>query len=204
MSIHPGFVSLRELCPDLVLEMSYATTANFTGEVVPGYLAREAYLGRPAGEALARVQASARAQGLCLKIFDAYRPTKAVAFFQEWARRSEDQLELKAKFYPDFSREELFGQGYIALRSSHSRGCAVDLTLVDARGVELDMGTCFDYFHESSMTDASSVSEGQRKNRMLLKAMMEAEGFRNYAMEWWHFSFRPEPFPDQYFDFDVV
>lgn len=204
MTIPSGFVSLREYCPGIRIESSYATAENFTGEIVAGYLAQEAYLSTEAADALKRAQEAARKEGLGLKIFDAYRPTKAVAFFQEWAKRPETNHDVKALYYPTFSRLELFEKGYIALKSSHSRGSAVDLTLYTlATGEDLDMGTRFDYFDDSSATNFAGLARHQKFNRMILKMLMEAEGFKNYAEEWWHYSFRPEPFPGQYFDFDV-
>lgn len=205
MTIHPGFISLSDVCRNIIIEASYATTNNFTGKVVPGYNARKAYMGKAPAEALARVQEKALARNLSLKVFDGYRPVKAVKSFQNWAQRPEDNLELKNRFYPKFNRLDLFEQGFIAKQSSHSRGCATDLTLVDLNtGLELDMGSEFDYFDETSHTESKLISADQMKNRMLLKELMESEGFRNFYQEWWHFSFRPEPFPDQFFDFDVV
>jgi zinc D-Ala-D-Ala dipeptidase len=202
--IHPGFVSLSALCEEIVIVSSYSTVDNFTGEVVPGYKAQKAYMAREPARALARVQEKVLESGLCLKVFDGYRPVKAVQFFQEWAQRPEDNQHLKERFYPGFSRLELFEKGFIAKQSSHSRGCAVDLTLIDrASGKELDMGSEFDFFHEVSHTDSALISPSQMKNRRLLKDFMEGEGFRNFYQEWWHFSFRPEPFPGMSFDFDV-
>lgn len=199
-----SFVSLTDICPSLKLEMSYATTTNFTGEIVPGYKARKAFLTRQPAEALCLVQADALKQGLSLKIFDSYRPVKAVVFFQEWAKRPETNPHLKELYYPLFTREELFEQGYIAKQSSHSRGAAVDLTLVEAEsGKELDMGSAFDYFDDLSHTESPRINKQQLKNRLLLKSLMEGRGFRNFSQEWWHYSFRPEPFPQEYFDFDV-
>lgn len=204
MGMPSGFISLAQICPDIQLEMSYSTINNFTGQVVPGYRATEAYLGEIVAHSLVRVQKEAQKRGLSLKIFDAYRPEKAVIFFQEWAKRAEDNLALKKLYYPKFSRLELFEQGYIAFKSSHTRGCAVDLTLTERESrLELDMGTRFDYFDSMSMTDSSLILQSQRENRQLLKELMEFEGFKNFSMEWWHFSYRPEPFPDQYFDFDI-
>ena len=198
------FRSLSDLCPDIRLEMSYATSSNFTGEVVPGYKAVKAYLATQAAEALCLVQNDARKRGFCLKIFDAYRPVKAVAFFQEWAKLPETNLHLKELYYPLFTRQELFEQGYIARQSSHSRGSAVDLTLIDARsGEELDMGSAFDYFDDLSHTESARLNVEQLGYRRFLRELMEARGFRNFHQEWWHYSYRPEPFPNEYFDFNI-
>ncbi|HXH76406.1 MAG TPA: M15 family metallopeptidase [Bacteriovoracaceae bacterium] len=205
MSAYPlDFVSLSDICTGLMIAASYATPQNFTGEVVHGYKAPKALMAKEPSLAICKVQSKAMGLGYKLKIFDAYRPAKAVAFFQEWALRPEINPHLKERYYPSFSRKELFDQGYIAKQSSHSRGSAVDLTLVDASsGKELDMGSDFDYFDTISNTDSSKITEDQRKNRKILKMLMEAEGFQNYSQEWWHFSFKAEPFPGQYFDFDV-
>jgi D-alanyl-D-alanine dipeptidase len=202
--IPSGFISLNELCPSMKFQMNYATVDNFTGEVVDGYKAKKAFLAKAPAEALCLVQAEAQKKGLTLKIFDSYRPVKAVSFFQAWAKKPETNPQIKQLFYPGFTRLELFEQGYIAKQSSHSRGSAVDLTLAHAdSGNSLDMGTAFDYFADLSHTDSPKVTEEQRKNRLLLKDLMESRGFKNFSQEWWHYSFRPEPYPDQYFDFDI-
>ncbi len=199
-----GFVSISDLCPEVKAHMNYATTENFTGDVVAGYKARKAFMAKAPAEALCQVIAEAKKLNLGIKIFDCYRPAKAVAHFQEWAKKPETNPELKKFYYPDFTRMELFERGYIALKSSHSKGSAIDLTLFDlATGKDLDMGTGFDYFGELSHTDNLGVTAGQRKNRYLLKGLMEGKGFKNFSQEWWHYSFKPEPFPDTYFDFDV-
>lgn len=203
-SIPSGFISVSELAPTIILQMDYATAENFTGEIVRGYKTKKAYLALPAAEALARAQEMALKQGMSLKIFDAYRPVKAVSFFQEWACREETNPHVKARFYPGLTRKEIIESGYIALRSSHSRGCAVDLTLVEVTsGEELAMGSGFDFFDDLSHTESPKATFEQLQNRRRLKGLMEAAGFKNFYQEWWHYSFRPEPHPDQYFDFDV-
>jgi len=165
---------------------------------------KKALLARLPAEALCEVQKEALKKGLSLKIFDGYRPVKAVQFFQEWAKRSEDNLNLKKLYYPTFTRLELFEKGFIAKQSSHSRGSAVDLTLIELKtGRDLDMGSGFDFFDVISHTETNLVTEKQKNNRMMLKELMESRGFKNFHQEWWHFSFRPEPYPEQYFDFDV-
>jgi D-alanyl-D-alanine dipeptidase len=199
-----GFLSLNDICPSMKLQMNYATTDNFTGSVVDGYKAKKAYLAEAPAKALCLVQEEALKIGLTLKIFDSYRPVKAVTFFQTWAKLPETNPEIKKLYYPGFTRLELFEQGYIAKQSTHSRGSAVDLTLADVQsGKSLDMGTAFDFFNDLSHTDSSKVTQEQRKNRMLLKQLMESKGYKNFSQEWWHFSYRPEPYPNQYFDFDV-
>lgn len=201
---HPGFVDLAEVCPGIQVQMNYATPDNFTGEIVPGYKAVKAYFTRTPAEVLCRVQRDAEKKGLSLKVFDSYRPVKAVSFFLEWAQKAETNPHVKEMYYPRYTRQEILDLGFIAKRSSHSKGSAIDLTLVDMnRGEELDMGTPFDFFDDLSHTESRRVSAQQRENRLLLRELMEKHGFRNFSKEWWHYSYRPEPYPDQYFDFDV-
>lgn len=199
-----GFVSLADVCPSMKIHMSYASVDNFTGEIVAGYKAKKAYLAQAPAAALCLVQAEAQKLGLSLKIYDSYRPVKAVSFFQTWAQRPETNPHIKELYYPEFTRLQLFEQGYIAKRSSHSRGSAVDLTLIEAETDKLlDMGSAFDYFNDLSSTESPRVTEDQKKNRLLLRELMEGAGFKNFSQEWWHYSFKPEPYPDQYFDFDI-
>lgn len=201
---HPDFVSLGEICPQIKLQMNYSTSANFTGSIVHGYKAPVAYLSRVTAMALCEVQKDVQKRGLTLKIFDSYRPVKAVSFFQEWAKLPENNPAIKALHYPRYTREELFKLGFIATKSSHSRGSAVDLTLYDSKtGMDIDMGSEFDYFDDIAHTDSKLVTKSQSKNRMLLKELMEAQGFKNFSQEWWHYSLKPEMFPEDYFDFDV-
>lgn len=196
------FVLLNEYCPQVIIEASYSGKNNFTGSVVNGYKSKKLYLVKPAADALCKVQLDVLSKGLTLKVFDAYRPVRAVKFFQDWAKKNEDNLEIKKRFYPKFSRQELFKNGYIANESSHSRGAAIDLTLSDLKtGKELDMGGEFDYFDEISWTDYALLTDQQKNNRKLLKDSMEKHHFRNYHQEWWHFSLNNEPYPSKYFDF---
>jgi D-alanyl-D-alanine dipeptidase len=167
------------------VELRYATPYNFTGAVLPGYEAPRALLRREAAQALARVQAALKADSLGLKIYDAYRPVRATDAMVAWTRR--------------VNREDLLRDGYIAERSKHNLGLAVDLTLVDLRtGRELKMGTAFDTFAPSAHT-ANATGE-TAANRLRLKRAMEAEGFTNLAEEWWHYAF---PVPDP-MRFDLV
>jgi D-alanyl-D-alanine dipeptidase len=203
-SRHPDFVSLSELCPGIRIEASYSTRENFTGEIVPGYKKKIALMASSPATKLCEVQKEASKVGLGLHIFDAYRPVKAVQFFQTWAKREENNPKLKEVFYPRYSRESLFERGFIAKESSHSRGSAVDLSLYQLKSGELlDMGSRFDFFDEISNTASLKVSEEAKKNRRLLKELMEKGGFKNFEQEWWHYSFKPEPYPNDAFDFDV-
>lgn len=201
--IPEGFVSLSKTCPEIIINSNYATIDNFTGTVVNGYKRIEAIFSEVGAKQLCLVQDEAKKIGYKLKIFDAYRPVKAVQFFQDWAHIVEEDLVIKEKYYPTLTKRQVFEQGYIAKQSSHSRGSAVDLTLVDENGNELDMGTIFDFFHERSHTMNPTISKEQKKNRAILKALMEENGFKNFSQEWWHYSLVSEAFPGQYFDFDV-
>lgn len=170
---------VHELDPTIVVEMRYGTPNNFTGAPLPGYLANRAFLRREAAAALARVQRGLRAEGLGLKVFDAYRPVRATLAMVDWTER--------------VHRPDLLADGYIASRSRHNLGLAIDLTLIDlASGRELEMGTPFDTF--SSAAHTANASGQPAANRQRLKRAMEAEGFANYDQEWWHFSYiAPNP-----------
>jgi D-alanyl-D-alanine dipeptidase len=172
-------VDVRSLDPKLVVDLRYATANNFTGAPLPGYLANRAYLRREAASALARVQRDLRPRGLALKIFDAYRPVRATLAMVDWTER--------------VHRTDLLKDGYIASRSRHNLGLAIDLTLIDlATGRELEMGTPFDTFSAAAHT--ANASGLAAVNRQKLKAAMEAEGFMNYDQEWWHYTFNvPKP-----------
>ena len=199
-----GFVYLDEAIPDLVIDLRYATEHNFVGQRIDGYQHLPAILSAPAAAALAKVQAALRPFGLGLKVFDAYRPQRAVDHFVRWGQDIDDQ-RTKPDYYPDVEKADLFQEGYIASRSSHSRGSTVDVTLVyrDGAGVvrELDMGSRFDLFGPVSWPASRTVAPQQRANRALLQSLMRSQEFVPYAQEWWHFTLRDEPYPDTYFDF---
>ena len=198
-----GFVDAAAVVDELVLDMRYFGANNFVGERIDGYERPRCLLSVQAANALAAVERDLAARGLGLKVFDCYRPQRAVAQFVRWAQRIDD-LKRKREFYPDVDKRDLFKDGYISDRSGHSRGSTVDLTLVrraDAR--ELDMGSPFDFFSPKSWPSDTSVGDQAQKNRALLAAAMTRSGFRPYDKEWWHFTLNNEPFPDTYFDFPV-
>ena len=195
-------VNAGALVPGLVTDIRYAGSHNFVGRPIDGYRAPRCLLTEPAANALAEVARDLAPRGLVVKVFDCYRPARAVADFVRWARDPRDQAA-KAEFYPAVDKRTLFRDGYIASRSGHSRGSTLDLTLARAGDGELDMGTPFDFFSPKSWSADSSVTADQHANRMLLKAAMQRRGFRAYAQEWWHFTLRNEPFPDTYFDVPV-
>jgi len=198
-----GFVLLSDVVPGIVQEIRYFSTYNFVGDRIDGYEEPCALLAREAARALKTVSNEAAALGYRLKIFDAYRPAAAVKHFVLWGIEDLD-LRMKPFFYPELEKQELFLRGYIAKQSSHSRGSAVDLTLLDMRtGRELDMGSPFDYFHPLSHPDCPDVTPEQHANRMLLRELMTRSGFAPVDCEWWHFSLEDEPYPDTYFTFPV-
>ena len=198
-----GFTVLADFVPGIVQEMRYYSTYNFIGERIDGYEEPVALLTKEAARALRTVANELNVQGYRLKIFDAYRPAKAVRHFVLWGIEDLDQ-RMKPFFYPELEKQELFKQGYIASRSSHSRGSAVDLTLLDMRtGKEADMGSPFDLFSEISHPSSRAVTEEQYANRMLLQNAMVRNGFRPIDCEWWHFCLENEPYPDTYFEFPV-
>lgn len=197
-----SFVDAAVVVPGLIVDMRYAGSHNFVGRPIDGYAAPRCLLTRAAANALAEVARDLKPRGLVLKVFDCYRPTRAVLDFVRWARDLRDR-KMKAEFYPAVEKRTLFRDGYIATQSGHSRGSTMDLTLAKANGAELDMGTHFDFFSPKSWTADRGVSAQAHDDRMLLAGAMARRGFRGYFREWWHFTLRGEPFPHTYFDFPV-
>ena len=198
-----GFVLLADYVPGIVQEIRYYSTYNFIGDRIDGYEEPVALLSVEAARALKAVSGEMNVHGCRLKVFDAYRPACAVRHFVLWGIEDLD-LRMKPYFYPDLPKQELFERGYIASKSSHSRGSAVDLTLLDMKsGKELDMGSPFDLFSEISHPDYKGITQEQLDNRMLLQKVMVRNGFQPIDCEWWHFSLQDEPYPDTYFEFPV-
>ena len=226
-TLPPGFVYLEQVEASILQEMRYAGSHNFIGRPVNGYEASKCVVSEPVAQAITKVQAEFAKQNLTLKVYDAYRPLRACEHFYKWALDQDDQV-MKSEFYPDVNKADVFDLGYVALKSQHARGCAIDVTLVplpvpaqdtfkvgdtpiDGRlpkgqrfnDNSLEMGTGFDCFDELAHTMNPNISDEAKKNRMLLKGVMENHGFENYENEWWHFSLINEPFPDTYFDFQI-
>ncbi|MDQ6634207.1 MAG: D-alanyl-D-alanine carboxypeptidase family protein [Gemmatimonadota bacterium] len=172
-------VDVRAAAPEILVGLRYATSDNFTGAPLPGYEGNHAYLRREAASALARVARRAGREGYAVYVFDAYRPVRATDAMVAWTER--------------VGRQDLITNGYIASRSRHNLGLAIDLTIVDARsGSPLDMGTPFDTFSPAAHT--AHAAGTTLENRLRLKRLMESEGFLNYDQEWWHYSFSaPNP-----------
>ena len=201
-----GLVDISELVPNITLDMRYAGTNNFVGRPIDGYSAARCLLKSPVAHALADVERELRRHSLRLKIFDCYRPARAVRHFVRWANDARDQ-KTKPRYYPNLDKSELLGN-YIAPVSGHSRGATVDLTLqqCDHRATAcrtLDMGTDFDFFDPRAHTDSAQISAAQRSNRHRLRQAMHAAGFQNYTMEWWHYRFEPEPSAGIFYDVPI-
>ena len=198
-----GFVLLADYIPHIVQEIRYYSTYNFIGDRIDGYEQPIALLTKEAARALKSVSNEMMVKGYRLKIYDAYRPDTAVKHFLLWGIEDTD-VRMKPYFYPAVEKQALFSEGYIARRSSHSRGSTVDLTLLDmSTGKELDMGSPFDFFGKISHPDYLDITEEQYDNRMFLRNAMLRNGFEPIACEWWHFTLRDEPYPDSYFSFPV-
>ncbi len=198
-----GFVYVNSVIPDLHVELRYSTDYNFVGKVVNGYTANKLILTKVAALALKKVQDELEQQNLCLKVYDGYRPQRAVNHFIVWARDLHDTIN-KHIFYPNVHKKDLFKDGYIASHSGHSKGSTIDLTIIDGNtGEPLDMGSPYDFFGHQSWVNYEGITETQKNNRQLLQNVMLKHGFRNYSKEWWHFTLRGEPFPDTFFDFVI-
>ena len=197
------FVLITDVVPDAIFEIRYYSTYNFIGDRIDGYEEPLAFLTKEAAAALKEVSDELRGMGYRLKIYDAYRPQKAVSHFVRWAKDLDD-TRMKEYFYPELTKDVLFPQGYIAEHSGHSRGSTVDLTLFDmTTEKEVDMGGTFDYFGELSHPDYKGITEEQYNNRMILREVMVKHGFKPLVEEWWHFTLENEPYPDTYFTFPV-
>ena len=197
------FVVLTDVVPDAILEIRYFGTYNFVGARIDGYLEPTALLTREAADSLQAVSKDVMAMGYRLKIYDAYRPQKAVDHFVRWAANVNDTL-MKPYFYPALDKSVLFAQGYIAKKSGHTRGSTVDLTLFDMKTEkEVDMGGTFDWFGPESHPDFRGITPAQFANRMILRRAMMRHGFKPISSEWWHFTLKKEPFPHTYFTFPV-
>ena len=198
-----GFVVLSDVVPDIIQEIRYHSTYNFVGTRVDGYEEPVALITRQAAEALKAVNRELMAQGYRIKVYDTYRPQRAVSHFVRWAKAISDTLT-KQSFYPEVDKRLLFKLGFIASKSGHSRGSTIDLTLVHAQsGKEVDMGGVFDYFGQLSHPSYQQITKEQKANRMLLRRVMMKHGFAPLSTEWWHFTLKEEPYPDTYFEFKV-
>lgn len=208
MSLPHGFVYLDEIDSSIILDIKYFTDDNFIGQPIKGYEAPLCILSLEAALALSSLQQKLLSQNLSFKVFDGYRPQMAVDHFVEWSKASDQKN--KRDFYPNISKTEFFTLGYVAEKSAHTRGSAVDLTIVqlpankNSQAIELPMGTQFDFMDELSHPLNPALPEEVRNNRLFLRTLMKEGGFEPYDKEWWHFTFKPEPFPNTYFNFPVA
>lgn len=211
------FVNITDVVPDAILEIRYHSTYNFVGARIDGYEEPTALLTRQAADSLRAVSLDLKRHGYVLKIYDAYRPQRAVDHFMRWSQDLGDTIT-KAYFYPRLTKKEVFDGEYVATKSGHSRGSTVDLTIVDMKtGKEVDMGGTFDWFGIESHPDYGggnpetldfqqtdpNFTSVQFYNRMVLRTAMLRHGFKPLDNEWWHFTLKDEPFPDTYFNFPV-
>jgi D-alanyl-D-alanine dipeptidase len=198
-----GFVYIDDIITEISIELRYAGNNNFIGQRIDGYESGRCIITADAAYALKRAQNNLKLFGLGLKIYDAYRPQRAVDHFIRWANDTTD-IKMKEQYYPSVRKSELFAKGYLSRKSGHSRGSTVDITLIDlASGEELDMGSPYDFFDEKSNTLYSGISAQQRANRLLLKWVMTEFGFSSIFSEWWHFTLQNEHFNYIYFDFVI-
>ncbi|WP_297800615.1 M15 family metallopeptidase [Arenimonas sp. GDDSR-1] len=195
---------VRRYAPSIQLDMRYATARNFTGRPVTGYMAAKCLLHAPAARALAAAEAALRSRGFGLIIYDCYRPQRAVADFMAWAKAPDDPVS-KSTYYPDLDKSRLVPD-YIAEKSGHSKGATADIGLLDCSAGqcrEVDMGTPFDFFGTQANTDWPGASPAQKASRKLLLEAMAAQGFVNYPLEWWHFTWKAGTLPDEAYDFPI-
>ena len=198
-----GFVYLGDIDSSIIVDLKYYSKNNFTGQFVEGYNSNKVVITKEAAIALSNVQDDVNKIGYSLILYDAYRPQSAVDFFVKWSLNINDTI-FKNTYYPNIKKSNLFELGYIAYKSSHSRGSTVDVSLVEIESKkEIDMGTIFDYFGVESHTFYDNLSKKQKSNRLLLYEAMSNNGFKNYSKEWWHYTLENEPF-QKYFDFPVM
>ena len=222
-----GFVYLDNIDPTIAVDLRYFGHDNFVGRPIDGYhQSGRAIMTRPTAEALAQVQAVLRRDHLGLKIYDAYRPQRAVDDFVLWSSQSAD-CAMQERYYPRVDKTQLFDEGYISKRSGHTRGSTVDITIIPFSGsrdelhksrslaaekplnrllysdTSIDMGTPFNFFDSLAHTDSPEIAGAARENRDLLRRVMHDHGFFNHPKEWWHYTLVDEPFPGTYFNFEV-
>lgn len=208
MALPAGFVYLKEVDSSIIQDVKYFTDDNFIGRPIKGYEAAECILTQEAAHALSKLQQQILPQHLSLKVYDCYRPQTAVNDFIAWSQDASDQ-KMKTDYYPNINKADFFKLGYVAENSGHTRGSTVDLTLVHLPGnngepLEMAMGTHFDFMDELSHPLNPNIHNDVRSNRLFLRSIMQKAGFEPVDNEWWHFTFKNEPYPDTYFNFPVA
>lgn len=197
------FVNLKEEIPDIIVDLRYHSNYNFVGEIIDGYEKDIAYVTKECAKKLKEINNELKKDGYVLKIYDAYRPQMAVDHFIRWAQDRED-IKTKDIFYRDIEKENLFKEGYISKKSSHTRGSTVDLTLYNTSAKEdLDTGGEFDNFGKIANYNYQDLTEIQKQNRKYLRDVMVRHGFLPLETEWWHFTLKNEPYPNKYFTFKI-
>jgi len=227
-AVPDGFVWLKDVDPTIEQDIRYYGAHNFLGRPVVGYEAPECIVTREAAEALMAIQAELAQSRLSLKVYDCYRPQRAVDDFTVWANAVEDTAT-KAEFYPRVDKARVFELGYVAAKSGHTRGSTLDLTIVPVghpaepayspgeplvdcalaanerfADSTIDFGTGFDCMDVKSHHGRTDIPAAAQFNRLMFKDIMERYGFSAYSEEWWHYTLKDEPFPDTYFDFPVT
>lgn len=226
-AIHPAFVDISDLDPSIIVEMRYSREHNFMGKIIDGYHIDKdvCLLTAQAAKNLVKVNQELKMQNQTLKVYDCYRPQRAIEEMLKWIQT--EDTKMKNEFYPTKNKMQLINEGFIESQSSHSRGSSVDLTIVNLppkiqppyeqdvtplvpcfsserfEDNSIDMGTGYDCFHELSQTNSSSLTPQQYANRMKLVELMKKYNFTNYGKEWWHFTLDDEPFPSTYFNFVI-
>ena len=197
------FVFLDEILHGVRWDSKYATWDNFTGKPVDGYEVNRIVVTYALADALREAKEKASALGYGLLLLDGYRPQRAVNCFLHWSAQPEDG-RTKEKYYPNIDRSEMVTKGYVASKSSHSRGSAIDLTLYRLETDALvPMGSSFDFMDERSHHTSKGIPSNEAENRRLLCSIMEDSGFESYVYEWWHYVLKNEPYPNSYFDFPI-
>ena len=195
------FAEISTVIDDAAYDIRYYSSNNFTGNRIQGYHAPRAYMTKEALTALSKAADDLRSQGYRLLNWDSYRPQKAVDNFVTWINDPKDPGD--KTFYPNLQKQDLVKGNYVATKSSHTRGSTVDLTIIRKDGTAVDMGGTFDLFSEISHPDYPKITEAQKQNRQILRDAMLKAGFKGIDSEWWHFTYKDEPYKDTYFDFDV-
>jgi D-alanyl-D-alanine dipeptidase len=202
--MNEGFVFVDEFLPGIRWDAKYATWDNFTGKPVDGYVANRIVSTRALCAALHKARENAASLGFGLLLWDGYRPQSAVDCFLRWSKQPEDG-RTKYKHYPNIDKTEMIEKGYVAAKSGHSRGSAIDLTLYHlATGTLVPMGGDFDLMDSVSHHGAKGISHVEAQNRRYLCSIMESCGFVSYELEWWHYTLQQEPYPNTYFDFPIM
>lgn len=199
-----GFVYLQDIDASIVEDIRYATDNNFVGKPLAGYHSPDCILVEKAARALSSLQRELVKKSLTLVVLDCYRPARAVREMVDYVTAQDVSDE---SYFPNLTSHQLIPKGYIASRSGHSAGGTVDLTIAGktlGKITLLDMGTKFDFFDLKSQSSSKQISEGAAQNRRFLITAMDRAGFGNYPREWWHFSFRNEPFKGRSFDFPIA